>query len=107
MAITLLPRARGPMRGPHSASVTKITYPSEKLIEYRRGWKQPTEQERSVNTMSKFSLRDRLTMTTSEGKIELKEEELSRVTGGTVRKAGKAPLEFLKIKLTEVFVSSY
>ena len=57
--------------------------------------------------MSKFSLRDRLTMTTSEGKIELKEEELSRVTGGTVRKAGKAPLEFLKIKLTEVFVSSY
>ena len=59
-----------------------------------------------MNTMSKSSLRDRLTMTTSEGKIELKEEELSRVTGGlVVRKAGKTPIEFLKIKLNDVLVS--
>jgi len=86
--------------------VTGVTYSSEKWIEYRRGWKQPTEQERSMNTMSKSSLRDRLTMTTSEGKIELKEEELSRATGGlAVRKAGKTPIEFLKIKLNDVLVS--
>jgi len=84
--------------------VTGITYSSEKWIEYRRGWKQ--QQERSMNIRSKFSLRDRLTMTTTEGKIELKEEELSRATGGlAVRKAGKTPIEFLKIKLNDVLVS--
>lgn len=48
--------------------------------------------------------RDQPTTTTDQGKIELQEQELSRVTGG--RKAGEKPLEFLKIKLTEVFISS-
>jgi hypothetical protein len=45
---------------------------------------------------------DPLTETTDQGKIELKEEEMNRVAGGTV--GGKAT-EFLKIKLTDVFVS--
>jgi hypothetical protein len=49
--------------------------------------------------------RDQLTTTTDQGKIELQEQELSRVTAGG-RKAGEKPLEFLKIKLTEVFISS-
>src|SRR6516165_4213535 len=44
-----------------------------------RGWKKPTDQE---STMSKTSVRNRLTMTTDENKIELKEEELNRATGG-------------------------
>lgn len=47
--------------------------------------------------------RDNLTTTTGDGKIELTEEELSRAAGG-----GKAAqtIEYLKIKLTEVYVSS-
>jgi len=52
---------------------------------------------------SKTSRCDRLTTTTNEGKIELTEEELSRVTGG--RKAGKEPIEYIKIKLQEVFIT--
>ena len=35
-----------------------------------------------MNKQSKSSLRDRLTTTTNEGKIELAEEQLTRVTGG-------------------------
>jgi hypothetical protein len=35
--------------------------------------------------MGQGSLRDHLTETTPEGKIELTEEELSRATGGAVR----------------------
>jgi len=44
----------------------------------------------------KSSQRDDLTLTTEESKIELSEQELSRVTGGviTVRKAGEHPLEY-------------
>jgi hypothetical protein len=38
--------------------------------------------------------RDQLTKATDQGKIELQEQELSRVTGGT-RKAGEKPLEFI------------
>ena len=47
--------------------------------------------------------RDQLTMTNEEGKIELKEEELNRVVAG---RKGEKPVEFLKIKMTQVFVSS-
>ena len=47
--------------------------------------------------------RDKLTETTDQGKIELREEELNRVSGGN--KAGK-PVEFLKIRLTDVLVAS-
>jgi hypothetical protein len=54
--------------------------------------------------MSKTSVRNRLTMTTDENKIELKEEELNRATGG-VRKAGGSPVEYLKIKLTDVIIA--
>jgi len=35
-----------------------------------------------------------LAATTEEGRIELNEEELTCVSGGTVRKAGEQPLEF-------------
>jgi hypothetical protein len=48
-------------------------------------------------------IRDELAKTTDEGKIELQEHELSRVIGGGVRKAGGTPVEYLKIKLSEVF----
>jgi hypothetical protein len=40
--------------------------------------------------------RDQLTKATDQGKIELQEQELSRVSGG-----------FLKFTLTDVLVSSY
>jgi bacteriocin-like protein len=55
--------------------------------------------------MTKSSLRDQLTMTTHEAKIELTEQELSRVTGG--RKTGEKPHEFLRITMNHVTVSSY
>jgi hypothetical protein len=48
-----------------------------------------------MNTTSNKKFRDQLTTTTDEGKIELQEQELSRVAGG------------LKIKLTQVYVTSY
>jgi hypothetical protein len=47
----------------------------------------------------KSLLRDGLAATTDEGKIELIEEQLSRVIGGSA--------EYLKIKLTDVIISSY
>jgi hypothetical protein len=37
-----------------------------------------------MTTAPKSSLRDRLTLTTNEGKIELTEEQLTRATGGSV-----------------------
>lgn len=43
--------------------------------------------------------RDQLTETTDQGKIELQEQELSRVTAGGAIKFDK-PWEFLKWKLT-------
>ena len=46
---------------------------------------------------------DRLTTTTADGKIELTEEELGRVTGG--RKAGDKAYEFLTIKLTDILIT--
>jgi hypothetical protein len=49
--------------------------------------------------------RDHLTATTDHGKIELHEADLNRVVGGAGKK-GEKPLEFLKIKLTQVFVTS-
>ena len=52
----------------------------------------------------KSSRRDLLTTTTDEGKIDLTEQELSRVTGGG-RKAGGS--QFLTYKLPEVLISGY
>ena len=46
---------------------------------------------------------DRLTTTTADGKIELTEEELGRVTGG--RKAGEQPFEYLIIKLEQALIT--
>jgi len=51
-----------------------------------------------MNHTYKSPRRDHLTLTTQGGKIELTEEELTRVTGG-------ARLEYLKIKMQEVLIS--
>jgi hypothetical protein len=51
-----------------------------------------------MNRTYKSPRRDHLTLTTQGGKIELTEEELTRVTGG-------ARLEYLKIKMQEVLIS--
>jgi hypothetical protein len=56
------------------------------------------------HTMTSNS-RDRLTATSDHCKIELHEADLSRVIGGAGKK-GEKPLEFLKIKLTQVFVAN-
>jgi hypothetical protein len=58
-----------------------------------------------MSNASKTSRRDCLTTTTNEGRIELTEEELSRVAGG--RKAGGRPVEYLKIKFQDILISGY
>jgi hypothetical protein len=40
------------------------------------------------NSKTKLSLREQLTATTDEGKIELTERELGRVGGGIIRRVG-------------------
>ena len=49
---------------------------------------------------------DHLTTTTDQGKIELREEELSRVTGGAAKKGGTKPVEYLKIEMHDIFITS-
>jgi hypothetical protein len=46
------------------------------------------------NSKTKLSLREQLTATTDEGKIELTEQELSRVGGGIIRRVGDANLKW-------------
>jgi hypothetical protein len=50
------------------------------------------------NSKTKLSLREQLTATTDEGKIELTEQELSRVGGGIIRRVGDANLKWSPIK---------
>jgi len=50
-----------------------------------------------------ISSADDLVKTTNSGDVELTEEELKRVTGGAT---GKPPIEYLKIKLEEVIITS-
>ena len=52
----------------------------------------------------KSSRRDHLTSTTMDGKIELTEEQLSRVGGGYKE---RGQVEYLKLKIDSVFISSY
>ena len=52
----------------------------------------------------KSSRRDHLTSTTKDGKIELTEEQLSRVGGGYKE---RGQVEYLKLKIDSVFISSY
>jgi hypothetical protein len=59
-----------------------------------------------VTNAPKSSRRDLLTTTTDEGKIDLTEQELSRVTGGG-RKAGGSHTDYLTYKLPEVLISGY
>jgi len=55
-----------------------------------------------MNRAYKSPRRDHLTLTTQEGKIELTEEELTRVTGGIYNHK----LPYLTLKLETAFVSS-
>jgi hypothetical protein len=51
----------------------------------------------------KSSRRDHLTATTMDGKIELTEEQLSRVGGGYKE---RGQVEYLKLKIDTVFINS-
>lgn len=52
----------------------------------------------------KLSRRDHLTSTTKNGKIELTEEQLSRVGGGHKE---RGQVEYLKVKIDSAFITSY
>jgi bacteriocin-like protein len=54
--------------------------------------------------MTKSSLRDQLTMATDDTKIELTEQELSRISGGR-GKTSEKPLEYLKITMKDIIVT--
>ena len=54
--------------------------------------------------MTKSSLRDQLTMATDDAKIELTEQELSRISGGR-GKTSEKPLEYLKITMNDIIVT--
>jgi hypothetical protein len=56
------------------------------------------------NKDPKISSADDLTKTTKKGDVELSEEELKRVTGGT---KGKEPVEYLKVKLNDILITGY
>jgi hypothetical protein len=58
----------------------------------------------TIKTQSE--IRDELSKTTDEGKIELHEQELGRATGG-VRKAGGTPVEYLKVRMSDLFVTNH
>jgi bacteriocin-like protein len=47
---------------------------------------------------------DSLVKTSAEGSVELSEKELTQVAGG---QKNKGDTEYLKIKLTDVLISSY
>ena len=48
---------------------------------------------------------DSLLKTSKKGDIELTEQELGKVTGGQITRTGKAPVEYLKIKLNDVIIT--
>ena len=58
-----------------------------------------------MTNMPKRPRRADLTATSEQNRIELSEEQLIRVVGGS-RKAGSTPVEYLKIKLEEVIITS-
>jgi hypothetical protein len=62
--------------------VIVITYGAEKQVEDGRGRKGRSDEESDMRKKPKSQRRDHLVQTTSEGVIDLTEEELSRVTGG-------------------------
>jgi bacteriocin-like protein len=62
--------------------VITVTDRAEKRVEYGRGRKGRSDEESDMRKKPKSQRRDHLVQTTSEGVIELTEEELSRVTGG-------------------------
>ena len=55
------------------------------------------------NKDATISSADDLTKTTNKGDVELSEEELKRVTGGG---QGTKPVEYLKVKLNDIIVTS-
>ena len=52
---------------------------------------------------SKQTSPENLVQSSSTAPVELAESELDKVSGG--RKAGEKPIEYLKIKLTDVLIS--
>jgi len=56
--------------------------------------------------MPQFSTREELTMTTDDAKIELTEQDLSRITGGR-GKSSEKPLEFLTITMEDIIISMF
>jgi hypothetical protein len=58
-----------------------------------------SNQERSMSYEQKSSRRDHLTSTTKDGKIELTEEQLSRVGGGYVRVTGLLKFSNVSLKV--------
>ena len=52
-----------------------------------------SKNERPISYEQASSRRDHLTLTTVEGKIELTEEQLNRVTGGVSLNFAKIPID--------------
>jgi hypothetical protein len=61
-----------------------------------------SNQEGSMSYEQKSSRRDHLTSTTKNGKIELTEEQLSRVGGG-YKEHGQIGYSYLKLKIDTAF----
>jgi hypothetical protein len=57
----------------------------------------PSKKDTSISSA------DDLVKTSKSGDVELSEQELSRVTGGTGK---QKPVEYLKVKLDEVIITS-
>jgi hypothetical protein len=63
-------------------TVISITVLDREMGRMSRWPEGQSDQERPMSQEQKSSRRDHLTLTTEEGKIELMEEQLSRVVGG-------------------------
>jgi hypothetical protein len=62
--------------------------------------------ERSTAMTKEISKKDQenLVKTSTEGSVELSESDLEKVAAG--RKAGEKPLEYLKVELENILISS-
>ena len=81
----------------------RITVP---LRQTEHGHPHLLTKEQTVTNAPKSSLRDHLTTTTNDAKIELTEQELSAITGGR-GKTSEKPREFIKITMSNIIVSDY
>jgi hypothetical protein len=65
--------------------------------------KRRNEMRRKTRKQQPKLSSDSLLKTSKRGAVELTEQELGKVTGG--RRAGTAPVEFLKVKLNDVILT--